>query len=110
MRDLNGITTKKGRVVYDRKPHVWKLSDLARIAKKIQPRTFNTSVYDWDWGTLVSALLVTARDNPEFNFGGGSFGGGGATRDFSREYNYDGFSDMSDKMIESDVILIWKEG
>lgn len=35
MRAGDGIHTRKGRVVYDRKRHVWKLRDLKRIMDSI---------------------------------------------------------------------------
>lgn len=69
--------TRKGRVVYDRARHAFRRSDVLRVARGAGVQRFVASVDG------INAILTRIRNDPvNFSFGGGSFGGGGATRDY----------------------------
>lgn len=102
---LDGIKTKKGRVVYDRKPKSFKYNDLLRIYRKLGREAFENldcEAYQ-DMGSLglmivqdlISATDICDLDNELTNiklvidtaaglnkFGGGKFGGAGTSRQF----------------------------
>lgn len=79
--------TTRGRVVYDRKKNLFKLRDFLRIGKKVgsytvvvTPNLYSRILKDIiDSGKAVEGSVQTL---PEFEFGGGSFGGAGASREF----------------------------
>lgn len=110
---LDGIKTKRGRVVYDREKHLWNEKDLIRVMEKWRAKLAN----DWEAidcyklemvgkhttyllraifsglniqacdelaGVLAREVEGVASDFRRFfpGFGGGDFGGAGATRDY----------------------------
>lgn len=85
MKDsINGIKTKKGRVVYDRQRNPFSVSDFLRISKKLSVERYKAGSESFD-----EILQIVRGSNPVgpsgIIFGGGSFGGAGASRSF-----YDG--------------------
>lgn len=109
--EIDGIKTKRGRVVYNRKPSVWTIRDFTRILKKFRSEPVFVSrgsvcdQYAGFFGEAVGAIdfaiasaqsagcdteveatvqvllnLVKKYQDEEVEFGGGDFGGGGATR------------------------------
>lgn len=99
--------TKTGRVVYERPKHLFKWRDTVRITDPLQVPPIDDIEFRWFLGLLLEALekgleapetpkseLAAARDavlglfsrwETEFEqFSGGQFGGGGASRAFSR--------------------------
>lgn len=84
MRDpFNGITTKKGRVVYDRRRNPFSVSDVQRISKKLPIQQYEATT------DRFNQILEVVRSGElpgfalEVHGGSGSFGGAGATRSFS---------------------------
>lgn len=106
---LDGIKTKAGRVVYDRKPHGFRTSDLVRIEKKFvrDPENFfipkncekvlelgnsltdsletlariaATGLCGSEWYLITSRIAGIESVREKFEFGGGESGGGGASR------------------------------
>jgi hypothetical protein len=55
------MKTFKGRVVYNRKRHVFSYSDLARIARAFTPATLVLRLRQEDWGAVGAMLLQTAQ-------------------------------------------------
>lgn len=111
MRDrLDGIKTKDGRVVYDRRKHPFNEKDLLRILKKVNslqgsPVLRGDCIFQAEYARaalwLVWTVADAARDSGCYdvqlglqrglrdiltalstirNFGGGDFGGAGASR------------------------------
>lgn len=84
--------TCKGRVVYDRKKHAFTFRDAARIGKRTGLRVFEVS--QDRAGEVFAAIdeVLQRKENEyefsEINFGGGQFGGSGATRSWSRGLGY----------------------
>ena len=76
------VKTCKGRVVYDRKPHPFKIKDLVRIGKKVP--TIVVISYEIDIVGIFRWIAAGFPDDkkPEWVCGEG-FGGGGATRVFT---------------------------
>lgn len=80
--------TTKGRVVYDRKKHPFTIRDVVRIGKTIGAQIFK--ITPQAAGSLyrdVEVLLQTSEQSEivlqdTILFGGGGFGGAGATREF----------------------------
>lgn len=73
--------TSKGRVVYDRPKHLFGLYDLLRIGEKTGSFIFQLSTEDFE-ATLVGLLDTVETEESFERFGGGKFGGAGATRSF----------------------------
>ncbi len=72
--------TNRGRVVYQRKPHVWKVTDVIRIARQSDVVFFNIPLLDWETFQKKFQLWFGAQASEFAGFGGGVFAGGGATR------------------------------
>lgn len=79
--------TSKGRVVYDRKKHSFSFRDLLRIGQRLGAPIFRiTPTGDRDiFGDVITLLAddTTGTISPATygEFGGGTFGGSGATRE-----------------------------
>ena len=85
--------TNRGKVVYetsrpleDRPSHFFSCRDVERIIRKIECGHFVIPASLWstfsrEFDSLVRDFFRRSAD-PDFDFGGGEFGGGGATRDF----------------------------
>lgn len=75
-------TTRKGRVVYNRKKHIYGISDFHRMSKKlsISKATVSAEVFD-DWISCIRSLDPVAVIPS--GFGGGHFGGAGASGTFA---------------------------
>ena len=72
--------TNRGRVVYDRKPHAWGVTDIVRIARSSDVVFFNIPLLDWEIFQKEFQLWFGAQASEFVGFGGGVFAGGGATR------------------------------
>lgn len=79
--ELDGIKTKKGRVVYDRAKNPFKISDFQRMSKKllIDKIILSEDAYQ---ATLECIVVSNPHIYIPDSFGGGHFGGAGATRTF----------------------------
>lgn len=97
-------TTQKGKIIYPRKPHSFRGRDLQRIAGKVQlpidpwqqycylqaaieilenVQLIDNSAVQNAAKNLVEILKTYSSSHPEFEgFGGGTFGGAGASRLF----------------------------
>jgi len=103
--------TCRGRVVYNRKKHLFKGKDLLRIAKKLYPKAVRYCAPDSEWAYLADVVWNWFHPDPytsEGNSGEGSeasvaimgdFGGGGASRDFGFPFQ---------EMLEADIIVLYK--
>jgi len=83
------VKTTRGRVVYDRKKHEFKLEDILRIMKKKNAELATISVMAADWEETISCITTIPRGGsgtepniPGFDFAGGAFGGAGGSREF----------------------------
>jgi len=101
---VDSATTQKGKIIYRRKPHVFQACDLLRIAKTMpSPATFAQWLCQLD---ATRTMILKYRDIDAFDlpervemlreslvnlagaadsfsgFGGGEFGGGGASGEF----------------------------
>lgn len=77
--------TEKGRVVYNRKKHLWTTKDLIRIGENLGATFFRISGRSWK-GVIQNVSETLDRSYAsDFTFGLGEFGGGGATRYFGEE-------------------------
>jgi len=96
--------TQKGSIIYKRKKHRWSGKDMGRIIKAIGFPTDIRETYDWlqasltllvllqrvphgtvssDAVALISSLATYIATAEEFEgFGGGEYGGGGASGTF----------------------------
>lgn len=74
--------TNMGRVVYERPVHFFSKKDVARIAEKMSLDSISIPGSSWD--DLVETLesFYGRATGTTVDFGGGTFGGGGASRDF----------------------------
>ena len=72
--------TQKGRVVHDRKIHLFTKRDLIRIGS--QTATLILRAPFEEYNAIHQLLVDFVEVSPGVVFGGGEFGGGGATRDF----------------------------
>lgn len=74
--------TQVGRIVYDRKIHLFGLKDAVRICKKTGATLVEVSIEDY---VVILEFIkgLLGVDDPNFGFAGGTFGGGGTTRPFS---------------------------
>ena len=74
--------TQKGRIIYDRKIHPFTIRDLVRIGR--QTPAFVVLAAPESYNTLMNVLedFIVAVEDPGISYGGGEFGGGGATREF----------------------------
>ncbi len=76
-------TTRKGRVVYDRKKHLFDLRDLERLSKKFAfsiftiPRENAEAFFSFVLAGIPEAFEAAGGS---ISFGGGTFGGAGASR------------------------------
>lgn len=88
MRDrIDGIKTREGRVVYDRKKHRWNISDFQRIRKTLSIPLYIIPANNL--GALETALQEDiSQGMPGFSFGGGESGGAGASGEFSESEEY----------------------
>jgi len=79
---MDCIKTCKGRVVYNRKPHFWKVKDHIRISRTLRDSRFRIIYLDDSQFELLEAFLEQffLEEETDFEFGGGQMGGGGATR------------------------------
>lgn len=79
------IRTKRGTVVYKRKIHKFRNSDILRIAKNLAIPIFNLG------STYFQEILDNSRaqslEEVDQQFGGGAFGGAGTTREVTARYN-----------------------
>jgi len=76
--------TQTGRVVYNRKKHLWTTKDLIRIGESAGSTIFYISERSWE-GVIADVQEVLYEGDAEtVDFGGGEFGGGGATRAITR--------------------------
>jgi len=80
------ITTRKGRVVYERKKHEFNMKDVIRIGKKVDLIFFKihpdeARIFFERLAECASELEGISAES--IDFGGGAFGGGGASRTFS---------------------------
>ena len=85
--------TNRGKVVYetsrpleDRPSHFFTCKDVERIIRKIECGYYIIPIDLWnnfnrEFDVFLRKYFRESAD-PEFEFGGGEFGGGGATRDF----------------------------
>jgi hypothetical protein len=95
-----GIHTEKGRVVYARKKHIFTVRDIIRIGKKSGQKIFFIS------GMSFQSMVKKVEDaffrdsDPDLNFGGGGFGGGGTTR------GIDSFPDPAQTRYENIIIIV----
>lgn len=73
--------TSRGHIIYKRKKNNFARSDLLRIARSLEIPQYLLSTETFD----LIATMVASRGYPAgtIEFGGGEFGGGGATRSFS---------------------------
>jgi len=76
--------TQSGRVVYNRKKHLWTTKDLMRIGKSFGATFFYISERSWEGVIADVQEVLFAKPTEDFDFGGGEFGGGGATRSVAR--------------------------
>lgn len=76
--------TCRGRVVYNRKKHIWNIKDVIRIIKKGGASLVKIPVSQDRLMTIIRAISTDPNVN-SVEFGGGSSGGGGASGDFSLE-------------------------
>ena len=92
--------TQTGRVVYDRQKHFWKPRDIIRMGKKLSIPIFG--IPSWNWDTLAKKVseLFYAEDTSIINFGGGEFGGGGASRTYQ-----EGTEKVPDKVARMIIIV-----
>jgi len=72
--------TQKGRVVHDRKIHPFTIRDLIRIG--LQTASLILYASPGAYSNLSQELSDDSAEDPDFSFGGGSLGGGGATGSF----------------------------
>lgn len=72
--------TCKGRVVYNRKLHPFRVSDVRRIAGRVP----EILILEWNQDFFVNCLQpeIDRQTSSLESGGGGEFGGGGATRPF----------------------------
>jgi len=80
-------STCKGRVVYNRKKHRWTLKDLFRVSKSLALNIFTVHVPDGkaiEFREKIQQCVLTNLEeyNLPSEFGGGGFGGAGATREY----------------------------
>ena len=89
--------TQEGRVVYDRRKHLFRTKDIIRIGEKLNATIFYISDKSWS-GVIndVEDLLYKDR-NSDFTFGDGEFGGGGTMRPF--DSGAKGFEDPYKRVI-----------
>jgi len=103
--------TVRGRVVYDRRIHKFRWTDLRRIAEGLEDPRGDVEKYN-AFAVLYKLLLVLTRyvpgdavecadvvrfaidqagqqliESPQNPFGGGEFGGGGASGDFWKPFD-----------------------
>lgn len=78
------VRTCKGRVVYNRKLHPFSIKDAVRVGKKI-PKLVVLSFDVEDIEILQWIARGAPADDLPPQFGGGEFGGGGASRGYSAE-------------------------
>lgn len=95
--------TELGRVVYDRKFHPFSKKDLLRIAKKNPPGVSTIAVSKETLRQLLYWYFWYGSPDPgePIDFGGGEFGGGGATRVF------DETKETPEQMLASDVLVFY---
>lgn len=80
--------TNKGRVVYDRKLNLFECRDVERITRRVGcsvlyiPFDLWTNYVEFFEYHTSRWIDAQERDDIYIEFGGGSFGGGGASRDF----------------------------
>ena len=85
-------STSKGRVVYDRKPHAFSDKDVIRITKSSDVTYFQVPAVDWEaFMTAYNTMFINQMSHFK-GLGGGTFGGGGATRAFDVD-NGEGLED-----------------
>ena len=80
---MNCVKTCKGRVVYNRKPHLWGFKDSLRVCDKSNWQIFR--IADIEWPVMQEIILTTMLESLStgVEYGGGEFGGGGVTRPFA---------------------------
>lgn len=83
------VKTTKGRVVYDRKKHEFSIADILRIMKKKNAELGIISVNKDAWSVMLDCILKIPAEGsgtdpiiPNFEFSGGTSGGGGASGEF----------------------------
>ena len=70
---IDGIHTRRGRVVYNRKKHVWTVKDIRRVVDNALPREIprsdseNEPWFQIYWG-IIKKLLEFLLNNPESNY------------------------------------------
>lgn len=69
--------TQRGTVVYKRKIHAWRISDVRRVANAAGIFTYKAPAAIFD--AILESIKKAA---PTFAFGGGSSGGAGASGSF----------------------------
>lgn len=70
---LDGIRTKEGRVVYDRKPHQFTLGDMRRVVRKVSREAVEESIDHPEELWLVWFELFTTFYSTLFEFGARMF-------------------------------------
>lgn len=103
--------TCRGRVVYNRKKHLFKRKDLIRVARKLYPKAVRYCAPEADWSSLAETVWSwfhpdtvesegdTGEGSEDTAVAMGDFGGGGASRDF-------GFA--IEEVMNSDIIVLYK--
>lgn len=89
--------TKTGRICYDEKKNLFRRSDVLRIYRQIGERYYKVSPGRID--SIIRRLEAAIEAGATGLFGGGSFGGAGATRAFTAQ----------DAVVQPRIILIIEE-
>ncbi len=101
--------TNRGRVVYessrrleDRPHHFFDCSDIDRIVRKVGCGYFNIPMESWErFSDGFNTFVLGFFQDEGFLFGGGEFGGGGASRSSDRH--------AAGEIMDPPMILILKE-
>lgn len=76
--------TNLGRVVYDRPVHFFKRRDALRIAQSAGVDAIYVSTMSWERIVALLEGFESVESGIAVDLGGGTFGGGGATRGFEK--------------------------